>query len=275
MAADTDRPGRAESSAAAAAFNTVLSARAIRSAYQPVVRSRDGTIIGFEALARGPQRTVWHSPDALVDYAAKVRRLPELDWICRAAACRGALRAEFPANLRLFINIEPASARSLCPVDLQGIIATAPQQLRLVAEVTERAIADDPPALLKVVEQLRGEGYEIALDDVGAVPESLRMIEDIRPDVVKFDKNIVQDPESATARDVIRWSQRYADATGAVLLAEGVETDRHLATARRIGATYAQGYLFGRPSRLPRSFEFTNKTEVVDTPGTARPLAAQ
>ena len=208
MGAHADRPGRAESTAAAAAFNTVLSARGIRSAYQPVVDCRDGTVVGFEALARGPQRTVWHSPDALVDYATRVGRLPELDWICRAAACRGALDAAFPPHLRLFINVEPASARTRCPVDLQGIIATAPQRLRLVAEVTERAIADDPPALLKVVEQLRDAGYEIALDDVGAVPESLRMSEDIRPDVVKFDKNIVQHSESATARDVIQWSRR-------------------------------------------------------------------
>ena len=90
-----------------------------------------------------------------------------------------------------------------------------------------------------------------------------------------FDKTIVQHSESATARDVIQWSRRYAAASGAVLLAEGVETEHHLETARLIGATYAQGYLFGRPSRLPRSFELINATEVVDTVDPTRRLAAQ
>jgi hypothetical protein len=41
----------------------------------------------------------------------------------------------------------------------------------------------------------------------------------------------------------------YAEHSGAVLLAEGIETAEHLAAARALGATLGQGWLFGRPAR--------------------------
>ena len=39
----------------------------------------------------------------------------------------------------------------------------------------------------------------------------------------------------------------HAERTGAVVLAEGIETEEHLATARALGATLGQGWYFGRP----------------------------
>jgi hypothetical protein len=39
----------------------------------------------------------------------------------------------------------------------------------------------------------------------------------------------------------------YTEASGALLLAEGIETPAHLAAARALGARFGQGWLFGRP----------------------------
>ncbi len=73
----------------------------------------------------------------------------------------------------------------------------------------------------------------------------------LHPDVVKIDRSVIQNPDTETAARVIAAVRREADATGATILAEGVETPADLATARRIGATLAQGYRFGRPTGLP------------------------
>ncbi len=246
-----DRP---LSPAVVAAFDTVLAARAIHSVYQPIVDLESGEIVAYEALARGPAGTVWGSPDALVSYAAKAGRLPELDWICRAAACRGALAAGLPAELPLFVNVEPASSRTPCPPELVKIIGAASDQLQIVVEVTERSVAADPAGLLETVERMRGETARIALDDVGSDAASEAMMSLLRPDVIKLDRGIVHDRDRPGTAEVVDAVTLESARTGALILAEGIETEEHAKQARRLGATLGQGWLLGRPGRLPRQF---------------------
>jgi EAL domain-containing protein (putative c-di-GMP-specific phosphodiesterase class I) len=245
-------PPRAMSTVLVAAFNTVLSARAIRSVYQPVVALADGEVVGFEALARGPSGTVWTNPDALVSHADRVGRLPELDWICRAAAVRGALDAGLSPDMPLFVNIEPASARTRCPPDLAPVIDAGAAGLEIVAELTERSLAVDPAGLLRVVEQLRRDALRIALDDVGADPSSQALMPLLEPDVIKLDRTLVQHPHSPHAKVVLAAVAQQAERTGAVILAEGIETPENLAEARAMGATLGQGWLLGCPGPLPK-----------------------
>jgi EAL domain-containing protein (putative c-di-GMP-specific phosphodiesterase class I) len=118
--------------------------------------------------------------------------------------------------------------------------------------VTERVLAADRDGLLDVIDQMRYDGYQIAIDDVGAEPESLHLITELRPDIIKIDKDIVQHPDSDIAQQVVSLVQQQSSTTGATILAEGVETPADLVTAREIAATLSQGFLFGRPGRLPR-----------------------
>jgi EAL domain-containing protein (putative c-di-GMP-specific phosphodiesterase class I) len=228
----------------------VLKQRMVHALYQPVIALDEGGIVGFEALARGPDGSPWASPANLLARAAAAGRLPELDWICRAAALRGAVAADLDPRLALFINIEPASNRIPCPNDLADAIATA-DRWPVIAEITERAIAGDPDGLLTTVDGLRRRNRHVALDDVGADPASQAMMPLLRPDVIKLDQMIVADPHTDHARAVIAAVHAEAGRGGAVILAEGIETPAHLAAARSIGATLGQGFLLGRPAPLP------------------------
>jgi EAL domain-containing protein (putative c-di-GMP-specific phosphodiesterase class I) len=245
-------PPRAMSPVVVAAFNTVMSARAIRSVYQPVVALADGEIVAYEALARGPSGTVWSNPDSLVHYAGKVGRLPELDWICRAAAVRGAREAGLPRDIPLFVNIEPASARTQCPPDLWEIITAGAADLQLVAELTERSLMADPGALLRVVERLRRDHLRIALDDVGADPSSQALMPLLQPDLIKLDRTVIRQPDAPHTKVLLDAVRQQAHRTGAAIVAEGIETVTDLARARAMGATLGQGWLFGYPGPLPR-----------------------
>lgn len=168
-----------------AEFDALISKRAVRPVFQPIVSLHDGQTVGYEALARGPAGTVFHAPQALFRHAARVGRLAELDWICRAAACRDALAAVLPWRIPLFINAEPATLRAPPPRDLVEIIRTASKRLQMVIEMTERSVNSDPAALLAAVVLLRRWGMRIALDDVGADPASLTVMPLISPDVIK------------------------------------------------------------------------------------------
>ena len=91
----------------------------------------------------------------------------------------------------------------------------------------------------------------MALDDVGAEPASLAVMPFVRPDVIKLDLRLVQGRTTAEVARIVNAVRAQAELTGARILAEGIETRRHAEIARTLGATIAQGYLYGRPGVLP------------------------
>jgi hypothetical protein len=147
--------------------------------------------------------------------------------------------------------MEPAAWRTPCPADLVPVVEQARHRLRVVTEMTERAIADDPSALLAATANCRRAGWGVALDDVGADPMSLALMPFVRPDVVKLDMQLLHAPDDPHTARVVAAVAAYAESTGAIVLAEGIETAGHLATARTMGATVGQGWHYGRPAPLP------------------------
>ncbi|MEV1286912.1 EAL domain-containing protein [Micromonospora sp. NPDC049679] len=232
-------------------IHAVLDARAVTPVFQPLVRIETGEIIGYEALARGPVGSPWESPATLFAAARQVGRDAELDWVCRAQAYRAALEARLDPSLTLFVNMEPAAWRAGCPADLLPVLAEAQQRLRVVTEMTERAIAADPAALLAATASCRASGWGVALDDVGADPMSLALMPFVHPDVVKLDMQLLRRPKDPYTAQVVGAVLAYAERTGATILAEGIETEQHLAVARSMGAVFGQGWFYGRPAPLP------------------------
>ena len=188
---------------------------------------------------------------ALFAAARAVGREAELDWVCRAVAFRTALEAGLDRSITLFVNVEPVALRTPCPPDLLGVVDRARTRLRVVTEMTERAIAADPSALLAATAGSRAAGWGVALDDVGADPLSLALMPFVHPDVVKLDMGLLHNPQDPRTAQVVSAVLAYAEASGAVILAEGVETDQHLQVARTMGATVGQGWYYGRPGPLP------------------------
>jgi len=101
------------------------------------------------------------------------------------------------------------------------------------------------------VNRVRALGWGVALDDVGVNPVSLALIPLLRPDVVKLDASVVAHPPDAATTALVSAVAAEAERTGAVVLAEGIETQEHLAAARAAGAHLGQGWLFGRPAPEP------------------------
>jgi len=68
----------------------LLARRAITALYQPIVNLDDLTVIGYEALARGPAETPYEWPEALFTFARQSKLNRELDHQCKIAALEGA-----------------------------------------------------------------------------------------------------------------------------------------------------------------------------------------
>jgi diguanylate cyclase (GGDEF)-like protein/PAS domain S-box-containing protein len=232
--------------APASTIDEVLRARGVHSLYQPIVELGTGAVVAYEALARGPQGPL-HTPDALFAAARSAGRLAELDALCRSAALRGAVAAELGPPLTVFVNVEPEVLESAPLDELLAIATTAPDGLRVVVEITERALATRPADLLRAIERVREVGWGIALDDVGAESMSLAFMPLLRPDVVKLDLRLVQQRPGPAVAEIMNAVNGHAERTGALILAEGIEDEAHLAMAHALGASLGQGWHFGRP----------------------------
>jgi diguanylate cyclase (GGDEF)-like protein/PAS domain S-box-containing protein len=244
---DADLPCVTPTAIAVPTIDEVLRLGRVHSVYQPIVELDTGRAVAYEALARGPQGPL-HTPDALFAAARSAGRLAELDALCRSAALRGAVAAELGPPLTVFVNVEPEVLESAPLEELLAIATSAPAGLRVVVEITERALATRPADLLRAVERVREVGWGIALDDVGAESMSLAFMPLLRPDVIKLDLRLVQQRPGPAVAEIMNAVNGYAERTGALVLAEGIEDEAHLAMASALGATLGQGWHFGRPA---------------------------
>ncbi|MFE6285511.1 EAL domain-containing protein [Streptomyces sp. NPDC057877] len=207
----------------------------LRFAFQPVVNLTTGGITALEILAR-PETG---------DILAEARRDPELDGRLAVLAVRAAVRKE--TLLPLHVNV---FAGTLADLGGLGLLHDAVRAAgRLPWEVT---VDICPPythvpqrAFLDAVAGLRGQGFRISADGVGDGDLPLRLLTDIAPDLVKLDASLLARPAAARAMRTL------ADELGALVVAEGVETETQCAAAVSAGAQLAQGELFAPPARLP------------------------
>jgi EAL domain-containing protein (putative c-di-GMP-specific phosphodiesterase class I) len=184
----------------------------------------------------------------LLDAARATGRLADLERASLQASLTDAAHLSGGRPVTLFVNLEPSTLTEHLDVVLEALAGRAPQ-VQVVVEITERALAADLAGVLAGAERLRAAGCAIALDDVGAEPESLALIPLLRPEVVKLDLSLlrtVKDPATVVVAGAVR---AYAEQAGAEVVAEGIETPEDLTRALVLGATLGQGWLWGRGER--------------------------
>ncbi len=216
-------------------------------AFQPITALADGSVVGFEALTRWPALGD-PDPEAVFAHAAATGRLGGLEKMCIDAAIDNALRRDLPRGTLLALNCEPLGSH-LSRAE-NPLLDRAHGELRVIFELTERSLLTHPRALLRKVAGLRADGFGIALDDIGAHPDSLALLDVTCPDIVKLDVHLVQSHPTDAQAHILAAVLAHTERTGAVLLAEGIESDEHLEQALALGANLGQGYKFGRPGPL-------------------------
>ena len=252
-------------------LEAVLQQRQIRCVYQPVVDLQTRQVVAREALMRGPTGTAMESPQSLLDAAATDLELAMLDRLAHTVALRAMADHPDGRGQALFLNIEPRGIGADVPLGILGPWEQAHEDaiaagLDVVIELTERALLDDPASVLWSVDQMRGLGARIALDDVGATPESLAFLPLVRPDIVKLDLRLVREHGSLDTAQISNAVRAYAEESGAAVVAEGVETEGDHAIALALGATLGQGWLYGRPASLPDQLPVTTPIARVKQP---------
>jgi EAL domain-containing protein (putative c-di-GMP-specific phosphodiesterase class I) len=104
------------------------------------------------------------------------------------------------------------------------------------------------------LQQLRLSGVRVAIDDFGTGYSALSYLRHAPLDVVKLDRLFIGPlPASTRQREAVAGIVRLARGLGLDVVAEGIETEEQRDIAARIGCTYGQGHLFGRPTSHPEA----------------------
>ncbi len=216
--------------------------------YQPIVAAEGSAMVGVEALLRWTHPTRGAIPPALfiplAEQSGLMSQLGEI--VLRRALSDGA---RWP-NLSVAVNLSPVQIRDRWLVDLVGAIMaeTGIASSRVVLEVTEGVLIDNPKDAQTRLEALRALGVRIALDDFGSGYSSLSYLQTFPFDQLKIDRAFVASlGKSANVGAIIQSIVALGHGLGMKVLAEGVENDEQRVLLRLAGCDEMQGYLFGRP----------------------------
>jgi EAL domain-containing protein (putative c-di-GMP-specific phosphodiesterase class I) len=223
-------------------------------AYQPVVRSADGLIIGVEALLRWTHVDRGAvSPIAIVGVAERSGLIGDIGaWVLRRACeDRCGWRFETPQeSLELAVNVSgrqlmsPNFCRSVAGI----LAATGMEPSKLILEVTENIFIEDSARAMTVLADLKDLGVRIALDDFGTGYSSLSYLRTLPLDIVKIDQSFIADIDQAPSGGaIVAAVTNLAYVLGLTVIAEGVETQDQHDGVVEMGCTAAQGYYFARP----------------------------
>jgi EAL domain-containing protein (putative c-di-GMP-specific phosphodiesterase class I) len=229
----------------------ILAKKAISTVFQPIFNVRSKTILGYEALTRGPKNTELYSPDNLFYYASKYDLISELEILCRDKAITRF--AELKLQGKLFLNISPLVL--LSKHHPQGETIKFVQQAglscdQIVIELSEKYPLPNDSMLSEALAKYRQFGF--AIDDLGAGYSGLKLWSQLRPDIVKIDRYFVENcHKDSFKRKFLKAIFDLAQSAKAQVIVEGIETIDEFELLERLGMVYAQGFYLAKPNITP------------------------
>ena len=222
----------------------------VRSAFQPIFSFAHSRAVGFEGLARAwNERGESVPPPVLLSADRSSEGIIFLDRLLRALHLANFSGPAFQ-DTWLFLNVAPAvviHGRSCGPFFREALQAYGIPPQRVVLEVTEGA-TEDEGTLESATRYYREIGCLVAIDDFGAGHSNFDRIWRLRPDIVKLDRALIaraaRDP--AARRGLVGIAGLLHE-TGALVLAEGIETEDEAVVSLQAEIDLFQGFLLGRP----------------------------
>ena len=231
-----------------AIFDELLGPHRIRTVLHSIRSIQNGRgVMGHEALMRGPRGVPFESPPLAFAMAATMGMVERLDTSCVRLASR------VTTSGRLFINVHPRTLighREFWGL-IGEIVEYGPRRpSEIVFEIVEHSTERDSD-LPRSIQELRGLGFGLAVDDLGEGASGLRRVVETEPDFVKIDRYFIAGVDrEPRKRAVVRAIASMARELEADVIAEGIESEDELRVLVDLGIEYGQGFYFDRPGEV-------------------------
>ncbi|BCS87086.1 two-component system response regulator [Pseudodesulfovibrio sediminis] len=246
-----------------------LKAREFQAYYQPIVNLADGTLYGFEALARWihPERGMVN-PGEFIPVAEDTGLIVELGSQILEQACTtmNQWREKYPIanNLTVAVNISAKQfAESSLPTEVEDILQRSglPSD-NLKLEITETVVMLDAMKSVNQLNFLKSLGVMLSIDDFGTGYSSMSYLQKFPTDQLKIDLSFVQRMEKAPENiEIIRAIVNMAHSLRLRVVAEGIETERQRDLLYSLQCDYGQGYLYSRPLPEKEAEDFVKNSD--------------
>lgn len=219
--------------------------------FQPIICIKTGKVFAYEALVRGRDRKsgALVSPAELFAFTDSLQLTREFDQLCQRLALQAFKK--YQGDSLLFMNIhtncimQETTDKLLLP-NLTEQLGFNPNVIGL--EFIESR-AHSAQELIGFVRQQRDSGFLIVVDDFGSEYSNIERLILIHPDIIKIDRSIIHGIDTDTYRQsILKSIVSLSEMTGAVCLAEGVETNEELFTCALLGVNLLQGFAIARPT---------------------------
>lgn len=215
-------------------------------AFQPIVDAISREVFSYEALIRGPG----NEPAYQILEQVQADRLNAFAQRARSEAICLATRLGIGCHLNL--NLLPHSLYS-SEESVGATLETANRMNlpidRIILEVTEGEVILDQPRFAELINEYRGLGVKVAIDDFGAGYSGLNLLSNFQPDLIKLDMTLMRGIERHGPRQaIVRAIGQVCLELGIDVIAEGVETEEEYGWLSNAGVRLFQGYLFAKPA---------------------------
>jgi diguanylate cyclase (GGDEF)-like protein/PAS domain S-box-containing protein len=222
--------------------------------YQPIIALEAGALTGFEALVRWQHPTRGLLPPAeFIQVAEETGVIVPLGWWVLREACRQmtewyAHGADPALNISVNVSAQQFAQSDIIERIDEAIAATQIDPHRLKLEITESVMMQSAGAASTTFEDLRSRGIQLCIDDFGTGYSSLSYLHRFPIDTLKIDRSFINNlDEEGSSLELIETIVALSRILGLEAVAEGVETPEQLETVRRLGSSFAQGYLISVP----------------------------
>lgn len=225
-------------------------------AFQPQVSLKDGSHVGFEALARWRHNGNDVAPSDFIAVAEETGLIIDLGWrVLRKSAemVRNLRRRKLTAGT-IAVNIAAAQLKKPeFPAMMERLLeehGLLPSDFEI--ELTENILLHkDSSRISEALQTFRAMGFSIALDDFGTGYASLAHLSRFPVDRLKIDRSFVRDMcDDTAAHTIVKATIGLAHSLDMAVVAEGIETDDHLALLKSCDCDFGQGFMFSRPLEL-------------------------
>ena len=221
---------------------------------QPKVDLATEKIVGAEALARlKDEKGNVMSPVSFLPIMEENGSVVELDLqiyrkVCKSIADRLAAGLSV---VRISVNLSREHMKNQDTAEKLHAIAEeykVPPHL-LEFELTETIFLEDMSRIRHLVDQLRGYGYLVSIDDYGSGYTGFSVWHQLDFDILKLDACFQEEKDKVQGRNeiLVPGLLEIADKMGVQVICEGVEYAKQCERLRRWGCRYVQGYYFSRP----------------------------